>query len=118
MKTKEELNELSGNIGKAIYAYHIAIFDNLKESGKEYDVISDYDDDDDEHNGLRLTIIGRHNESVDICVDKVRCAKYESDAEVVEVHICEDNYKACDYWCVADVLGDDLDYVYDNINWD
>ena len=116
MKTKKELDELSRKITEATFAYHAAIFDNLKESGKEHDVIPNYDDDDEcDDNGLRITIIGRHDELVDICVDKVR---YASGFELIEVHVCEENYKKCDYWCDVDTFGYDADYVFDNIQWE
>ena len=118
MRTKKELDELSEMIANATFAYHAAIFDNLKESGKEYDVIPDDDDDDEEHNGLRLTIIGRHDESVDICVDKVRYAKRKSGVELIEVHVCEEDYEERDYWCDVDTFGYDEDYVFNNIKWE
>ena len=116
MKTKKELNELSSNIGKAIRAYHKAIFDNLKESGKEHKVLGDNDEGDKE--GLRLTIIGRHDDAVEIVVDKVRYKKYESGAEMIEVHICEEEFRDIDYWVDINILGDDADYVNDNIIWE
>jgi len=117
MKTKKELNELSNAIGKAVRAYHQAIFENIKESGKEFKVIGDNDEDEDDVEGLNLTIIGRHDEAVDIVVDKVRYHQGNA-IECVEVHIVRDEYRDVDYWCNADVLGDDLDYVYDSIDWE
>lgn len=113
MKTAKELDKLSRNIGNAIHKYHCAIFDNLKESGKEYNILHE-----DEENGLHLTIIGRHDETVDICVDKIRYAKHESGVELIEVHICEENYNSRDYWCDIDTLGNDEDYVFDSIDWE
>ena len=115
MKTKKELKKLSRAITKATYAYHKAIFDNLKESGKEFKVIGDNDEDDVE--GLNLTIIGRHDEAVDIVVDKIRHATLK-EIERIEVHICQEDYEKKDYWCDADVLGDDMDYVFGNIDWE
>lgn len=115
MKTKEELDKLSRNIVKAMHKYHCAIFDNLKECGKELSV-SGYDDE--EEDGLRLTTIGRHQEAVDIMVDKIRYAKHESGVELIEVHICEEDYNGADYWINADILNDDVDYVFDNIEWE
>ena len=111
MKTKKELAELSNAIGEAIGAYHNAIANNLKESGKEHEV------EGDDENGLHLTIIGRHDSAVDICVDKIRY-NCKSSIGFVEVHICEEDYKEKDYWLDIDNLGDDADYVNDNIVWD
>lgn len=114
MKTKKELQKLSNAIGAAQRTYHDAIFDNLKESGKEHGVESDYEDDD---NGLHLTIIGRHDDTVLLEIDKVRVNKDKGINGVVEVHISNEDYKPCDYWMMASEFGDDVDYIYDNIIW-
>ena len=117
MKTKKELQKLSNAIGAAQRAYHDAIFDNLKESGKEHGVEGDYEDD-----GLHLTIIGRHDDTVLLEIDKVRVNKDKGvngwvSNGVVEVHISNEDYKPCDYWMMASEFGDDVDYIYDNIIW-
>lgn len=115
MKSKEEIIELSNAVGRAIREYHKAIADNLKESGKEFSV----EGDDEDTNGLRLDILGRHNDLVNVVVDKVRyyTSPHNSGAEYVQVHICEEEYKDCDYWMMADYFGDDMEYVYENIVW-
>lgn len=114
MRTAEELKELSDAIGKAVCTYHNAIFDNLKESGKEHKVQGD----DEEEDGLRLSIHGRHDNLVDVLIDKVRFQPNDGGG-VIEVHIAEEDYKKQDYWLDADYIGsDDIDYVYDAIVWD
>lgn len=114
MKTVEELSELSNAIGKAICTYHNAIFNNLKESGKEHKVQGD----DEEEEGLRLSIHGRHDNLVNVLVDKVRFRPNDGGG-VIEIHIVEEDYKDCDYWLDGNFIGsDDVDYVYDAIVWD
>ena len=112
MKTSKELNELNNAIGKAVFAYHNAISENLKESGKEHKVVG-YEDEDEE--GLRLEIIGRHDDAVSIVVDKIR---YNKENNSVEVHICEEDYCEQDYWTYISILGDAQDYVNQSIDWE
>ena len=112
MKTKKELDKLSNAIGNAIFAYHNAIAENLKESGKEHNVVG-YEDE--EEKGLRVEIIGRHNDVVSIVVDKVR---YNNKSNSVEVHICEEDYREQDYWTFISTLDDAQDYVNDSIDWE
>ena len=112
MKTTKELRELSNAIGKAICAYHNAISENLKESGKEHNVVG-YEDEDEK--GLRLEIIGRHDDLVSTVIDKVR---YNNESDMVEVHICEEDYREQDYWTYISTLGDAQDYVNDSIEWE
>lgn len=113
MKTKEELKELSNAIGKAIYTYHQAVFNNLKEVGRELKVLGD--DDEDDKSGLRLSIMGRHDDLVEIVVDKIR---YNKDSDSIEIHVSEEDYKDTDTWYGMYILGDDEDYVNDSIDWD
>lgn len=112
MKTEKELNELSNAIGKAISAYHNAIAENLKESGREHRVVG-YEDEDEK--GLRVEIFGRHDDVVTLVIDKVR---YNNEHESVEVHICEEEYRKQDYWIYPSILGDTEDYVYESIEWE
>ena len=105
MKTLEELQELSDNIAKAIFVYHKAVESNLKESGKEYNVTDD---------GLLAEAIGRNGEVV-VVIDKVR---YNNDTENVEAHVYEENGDEIDYWLNISCFGEDMDYIYDNIEWD
>lgn len=112
MKTLDELNELSNAIGKAVRAYHNAIAENLKESGKEHKVVGYEDEDED---GLRVEIIGRHDDAVSMVVDKVR---YNKEHNMVEVHICEEDYRKQDYWTYISTLGDAQDYVNQSIDWE
>ncbi len=116
MKTKKELDELSNAIGKAIYAYHNAIHQNLAEnSGHEYKVQGD----DEEEDGQRLSIEGRHGDLVCILVDKIRSTpKKDGVGNNVEVHITEEDYVPKDYWLNINYIGlDDVDYIYDYIIW-
>jgi hypothetical protein len=111
MKTEKELNELNNAIGKAVFAYHNAIAENLKESGREHRVVG-YEDEDEE--GLRVEIIGRHNDAVSMVVDRIR---YNNEHNSVEVHICEEDYRKQDYWVYISTLGDAQDYVNLSIEW-
>ena len=115
MKTKQELQKLSNAIGEATRAYHQAIFDNLKEGGKEYNVEADWEDEDSK--GIHLSIIGRHDNVVTLEVDKVRFNPEKGLHGVIETHICSEDYDECDYWLMATEFGDDVDYLYDNIIW-
>ena len=108
MKTIEELQELSDNIAKAVFAYHMAVRTNLKESGKEYKVIGDKDD-----GGLLSETMGR-NGIVDVVIDKVR---YNTGTENVEAHVCEENGVEIDYWLGASFFGEDETFIYDKIEW-
>lgn len=109
MKTRKELQELSDNIAKAVFAYHKAVEANLKESGKEYNVIGDNDE-----RGLFVQTIGRHG-VVDFLIDKVR---YNNDTENVKAHVCEENGAEIDYWLNASFFEEDEDYIYDKIEWE
>jgi len=101
---------MSHNIGKAIFAYHDAVADNLKESGKEYGVFGDYED-----GKVSLTILDDNcSGAVNYVIDKVR---YNKENEQVEIHICEEDYRECDTWTYGSFLGDNVDYVYDSIDW-
>lgn len=111
MKTKKELNALSSAIGKAIREYHNAVEENLKESGKEHNVVGDDEDVD----GLRLSVRGDDNDLNDQVVDKVR---WNNEKEYVEYHLIEYNYDDCDDWYPMYWLGEEIDYVYDNIDWE
>ena len=109
MKTVQELAELRSNVAKSIFAYHNAIFNNLKESGKEYNILPF----DDETNGIRLDYDGVSN-----VIDKVRYAKRGSGVELIECHCCEENFKEVDQWFNIDYWCEDADYIYDAIIWD
>ena len=115
MRTKEELNLLSNAITEASREYHNAIYDNLKESGKEHNVEADWEDEDSK--GIHLSIIGRHDDVVVLEVDKVRFNPEKGLHGVIEAHICSEDYDECDYWLMATEFGDDADYLYDNIIW-
>ena len=115
MKTKAELQVLSDAIGEATRTYHKAIFDNLKESGKEHKVEADWEDEDS--NGIHLTIIGRHDDAVVLEIDKVRFNKDKGLHGAIEAHVCSEDYDDTDYWLMASELGDDADYLYENIIW-
>ena len=110
MKSKEELDDLCMCIGKAQIAYRNANEENLRESGKEFPVMSDNEVED---KGLRMDVDGRHGQ-VNVVIDKVR---YNFDRDYVEVHICEEDYDAKDYWCDINLLGEDGYYIYENVDW-
>lgn len=114
MKTKKELNELSNAIGAAERAYYNAIKENLKESGKEHDVESDYEDED----GLHVTTTDRHDNNVIAVIDKIRFNANEGVDGRVEVHVCEWDYDEKDYWIGIEMFNSDVKpYVYENIIW-
>ena len=109
MKTREELNKLSMAIGKAILDYHNAVAENLKESGKEHNVVGDDEDED----GIVLKL--RDDDAVDTCrIDKVR---WNEDRNYVEFHSAQWNYRETNDW-IPILLGEDIVYVYDNIDWE
>jgi hypothetical protein len=116
MKTAKELQEMLYAIGEAERAYYKAIEDNLKESGKEYQLQKDWDEDEDSK-GLHFSFTGRHNDLVPMELDKVRFNKDRGVSGLVEVHICTEDYKDTDYWLMACEFGDDVQYIYDNIIW-
>lgn len=110
MKTKEELNKLSMAIGDAIFEYHNAVVQNIKECGKPLAVVGD----DEEEEGIVLKL--RDDDSVDTArVDKVR---WNEENECVEYHCAEWNYREVDTWTPIHWLGEEIDYIYDNIDWE
>lgn len=109
MKTKEELKELNGNIGRAFYAYCTAIEENLKESGKEHNVIGD----DDEYDGIYLQIQDGDCVNTEL-IDKVR---WNEEKGCVEYHCSEWNYKEANDWTPISWLCEDMEYVYEAIEW-
>jgi hypothetical protein len=119
MKTKEELNKLSYAIGAAERKYYNAVKDNLKESGKEYDVQSDYDEDDwDDVVGLHVTTTDRHDNNVIAVIDKIRFNTNCGVDGLVEVHVCAWDYVKKDYWADIQLFDSDVKpYVYENIIW-
>lgn len=106
MKTKKEIMQLRNAVSEAISAYHNAIESNLKESGREHNVIGD----DEEYDGVILKI---YNDDY-ILVDKVR---WNKETECVEYHEAEFNYKECDVWKPISWLIDDAEYIYEAIEW-
>lgn len=109
MKTEKELRKLSANISKAILAYRNAVAENLKESGKEHKVIGNFDEDE----GLYLSI--SDDDSVDtVTVDKVRWNEEEG---YVEYHTTSWNYGETDTWTPIHWLNEEIDYIYDAIEW-
>ena len=114
MKTKKELVKLSNAIGKAERAYYDAVRENLKESGKEHGVESDYEDED----GLRVRTTDRHDNNVMAVIDKIRFNAHEGVDGRVEVHVCEWDYDDKDYWIGIEMFDSDVKpYVYENLIW-
>lgn len=110
MKTKKELDKLCMAIGEAKRDYYLAVAVNLKESGKEHNVIGD--DEDEEGIVLKL----RDDDSVDTArIDKVR---WNKDRNYVEFHSAQWNYRETDEWIPIHWLGEEIVYVYDNIDWE
>jgi len=112
MKTKEELQELSFAIGKAKRVYHKAIADNLKEGGKEFNVLNPWGDE--ETSGLPISFGGDDCDLDEEVVDKVR---WNEERGIIEYHSCRFNYLKVDTWADVNYLGDDVDYVFDAIDW-
>jgi hypothetical protein len=110
MKTAKELDKLCMAIGEAIMNYRKAVEANIKESGKELEVVGDDEDED----GIVLKI--RDDDAVDTCrIDKVR---WNEDRDCAEYHCAEWNYREVDTWTPIYWLGGEQDYVYENINWE
>ena len=115
MKTSKELMELSHAIHVATRNFRNAVTENLVESIKEFNVLPDNDEDD----GLRLDVRDDDNYVTNIVIDKIRWnPKYADGIGCVEVHSCEEDYKECDEWFDINLLGDDVEYVLDNIDWE
>lgn len=109
MKTSKELYEMSMAIGEAKRAYREAVEANLKESGKEHNVIGD----DDEYDGIYLKL--RDDDAVDTAlVDKVR---WNNERNYAEFHYSEWNYDTADNWTPVYWLNEEINYIYDNIEW-
>jgi hypothetical protein len=61
--------------------------------------------------------MGRHDDLVPMELDKVRFNKDRGVSGLIEVHVCNEDYKDTDYWLMASEFGDDVQYIYDNIIW-
>ena len=109
MKTKKEIMQLRNAVGEAVSAYHNAIESNLKESGREHNVIGD----DEDYDGMFLTIYDNDDINT-ILVDKVR---WNEETECVEYHEAKFNYNECDVWKPIRWRGDDAEYIYEAIEW-
>ena len=113
MKTEKEIKALESAIYNAQINYFRAILTNLKEIGKEVDLINDEIGDV----GLTLTNIDDDgNCEVDV-VDKVR---YNDNGrgESFEVHIIKCDGKKCDSWVSIDCFNHDCSmYIFANIKW-
>ena len=114
MKTSKELQEMANAIGEATRAYHNAIAVNLKESGKEHKVMNLWEDEDEE-NGLRLSVRGDDCDLNDEVIDKVR---WNEEKMCIEYHLTSYNYRDTDEWANVAWLGDDADYVFEAIDWE
>jgi len=115
MATAKELKVLSANIGRATLAYHDAVKETLKESGKEHGVYGDeYADNDVE--AVRVTTFNDNGDGVVFMdIDKVR---YNKECDGVEIHVCMEDYRECDWWHNAYMLGEEVDCVFDAIKWE
>ena len=107
--TKEQLNNLSAEIGKAIRTYHKAVADNLREIGKPV-FISSMDDDDE---GLEIMV--EHDASLHPWT--VNLIKWDRDKKDIMVHCCSCDYSDADEWYYLSELGDATDYVLEAIDW-
>ena len=118
MKTSKEIHELTNAIGDATRAYHNAIADNLKECGKELNVMNIWEDEDADGellNGMRLSVRGDDNDLNDEVIDKIR---WNEEKGCVEYHSISYNYRQVDEWANVAWLGDDVDYIYEAIEWE
>ena len=113
MRTKAELQELSKAIGDAERAFRNAIADNLKESGKEHNILFD----DEYEDGFILFVRNDDGDGFNTeVIDKVR---WNEERECVEYHLIEYNYYyERDEWYSVSLLGDDVDYLYEAIDWE
>ena len=111
MRTKKEIDDLSIAIAIAEKNYRNAVEANIKEYGKEIPL--NWDDEDED--GLVLSVRGDDNDLNEEVVDKVRWNEKE---ECVEYHLVRFNYKKDDHWYNVTWLGDEVYYIYDSIDWD
>ena len=118
MKSLATIENLRNRMFKAERAYRQAIVENLKEYGKELEVINDeWSEDDGYPRGVEVTSIGDDNESFSCVVDKIR---YE-EGEIIDkasIHVVWYNYKNIDqWWGLNDLIGEAADYVLSCIQW-
>ena len=121
--TKEELNQLEREITTAERNFHNAVCENLK-NGKVYKVRSDNEEDEEEENcdGLRVTIIGRHDSLVELVVDAIKYGKDFGTSVSnygVKIHVAREDYKKCDTWYPIYICGStEVTYIYSQIEWE
>lgn len=110
MKTKEQLQAMSNAIREAKRTYRNAIAVNLKESGKEHNLLFD----DEYEKGLMFLVSVGDVVNTEV-IDKV---KWNEERQDVQYHIVESNYRECDLWSSVSWLGEDVDFLYEAIDWE
>lgn len=119
MKSLATINNLRDRMFKAGFAYRQAIMQNLKEWGKELEVINcDWSEDDGYPRGVKVTSIGNNDETFSCVVDKIR---YE-DNEIINkasIHVVwlDYNEDIDEWWGLDDLIGEAADYVVSCIQW-
>lgn len=109
MYTKEQLNALSANIGKAIKNYHDAIATNLRTLGTEVLIQGD----DADVVGININV--EHDGNLfPWTVDRI---KWDEERSSVMVHTSMNNFCEADDWTYLSDLGDATDYVLEAIQW-
>ena len=118
--TKEELKQLEREITTAEQKFHNAVCENLKD-GKVYKIRSDNEENEDEENcdGLRVTIIGRHDSLVELVVDAIKYNKDSKGFNKIEIHVVREDYEKCNTWCPIYICGStEVTYIYSQIEWE
>lgn len=109
MYTKEQLCNLSANIGKAIKNYHNAIATNLRTLGTEVPVQGD----DPDEEGICVNV--EHDGNLfPWTVDRI---KWDEERSAIMVHTSMNNFCEADDWTYLSDLGDATDYVLEAIQW-
>ena len=118
MKSLRTIKQLRSDMFKATNKYHQTIIQNLKELGKDLEVVAEgWDEDEGEPKGCKVTSLGEDNESYEAIIDMIR---YEASEPVVKVaiHVAWYNYKEINqWWGLSDLTGEAADYVLDSIQW-
>lgn len=109
MYTKQQLNNLSAIIGKAIKNYHDAIATNLRTLKTEVPVLGD----DPDEEGITINVEYDGN-LFPWTVDRI---KWDEEHSSIMVHTSMNNYCKADDWTYLSNLGDATDYVLEAIHW-
>ena len=108
MKTKQQLDMLSAEIGEAVRNYHKAVEDNLMELGHPVSV----QDECNDSLGIQVDVM-YDNRIFHYVIDQIKCEQPCS----TKVHFIKCNYEETDGWIYLYELGDAIDYVLEAIQW-